>query len=144
MDTSSDSDLDLEQYVSVTDTDQASTEEQNYRKTLRGVCSYMGCTHIPDIDSTASSAEDNPFAAPKQIVGKVSANLHTDDWLCRKMDSLNLSLVQGYPSRSSETGGLQKDQFFKPSKSHAWWYGLHPSQCRPAGSVSFWHCDSAK
>ena len=51
---------DLDQDVSVTD--QASTEEQNYRETVR---SYMGWTHISDIDSTASSAEDNPFAAPK-------------------------------------------------------------------------------
>ena len=39
---------DLDQDISVTDTDQASTEEQNYRETVR---SYMGWTHIPDIDS---------------------------------------------------------------------------------------------
>ena len=98
---------DLDQGVSVTNTYQASTEEQNYRKTVHGVRSYMSWTHILDIDSTASSAEDNPFAAPKQQpVGKVSVNFPTDDWLCRKMDSLNLTLVQGYPFRSSETGGL--------------------------------------
>ena len=85
----------------------------------------MGWTHILDIDSTASSAEDNPFAAPKQQpVGKVSVNLPTDNWLYRKMDGLNLTLVQGYPSRSSETG-----------ESCAKWYRLHPSQDRSAGSV---------
>ena len=62
---------DLEQDTSVTDTGQASTEEQNYRETMRGVCSYMGRTHIPDIDNQTSSAEDNPFGAPKQQpVGK--------------------------------------------------------------------------
>ena len=60
------------------------------------------------------------------------------------MDDLNLILTQGYPSRSSETGGLQRDQFVKHSKSHAKWYGLHPNQDRLASSVSFWHCDSAK
>ena len=137
--------LDLDQDISVTDTDQASTEEQNYRETIRGVRSYMGWTHIPDIDSSASGTEDNPSAAPKQQpVGKVSVNLPTDNWLCRKTDSLNLTLVQGYQFRSSETGGLQRDQFVKPSKSHAKWYGLHPNQDRPASSVSFWHCDSAK
>ena len=86
--------LDLELDVCVTDTDQASTEEQNYRETMRGVRSYMGWTHIPDIDANTSSAEDNPFAALKQQpVGKMSLNLPTDDWLCRKMDGLNLTLV---------------------------------------------------
>ena len=60
------------------------------------------------------------------------------------MDGLNLTLTQGYPSRSSETGGLQRDQFVKHIKSHAKWYGLHPNQDRLAGSVSFWYCDSAK
>ena len=53
------------------------------------------------------------------------------------------SLVQGYPSKSSESGGLQRDHFVKPAKSQVKWYGLHPSQDKPAGSVS-WHCDVAK
>ena len=45
-----------------------------------GVCSYMGWTLIPDIDSAASSAEDNLFAVPKQQpVGKVNVNLPMDD-----------------------------------------------------------------
>ena len=105
----------------------------------------MGWTNILDIDSTVFSAEDNPFAAPKQQpVGKVSVNLPKENWICRKMDSLNLILVQGYPSKSSETVDLQRDQFVTPSKYHAKLYGLHPSQARPAGLVSFWHCDSAK
>ena len=29
------------------------------------------------------------------------------------MDGMSLTLNQGYPSRSSEAGGLQKDQFVK-------------------------------
>ena len=161
MDTSSDSDsvvhelpsgqaeegklLDLGQDISVTDTNQASTEEQNYRETMHGVRSYMGWTYIPDMDSAVSSDEDTPFAAPKQQpVGKISVDFPTGDWLYRKMDNLNLTFVQGYPSRNSEAGGLQMDHFVKPSKSHAKWYGVHPNQDRPAGSVSFWHCDSAK
>ena len=60
------------------------------------------------------------------------------------MDSLNLTLVQGYPSRSSEVGGLQRDRFVRLAKSHVKWYGLHPNQDRPAGSVSFLQGDSAK
>ena len=81
-----------------------------------------------------------PFAALRQQpVGKVSVNLPTDDWVCRKMDGLNLTLKQGYPSRSSKAGDLQRDQFVKHNKSQTKWYGLHPSQDKP-----FWHCDSAK
>ena len=34
--------LDPEQDTSVNDPDQSSTEEQNYRETMHGVCSYMG------------------------------------------------------------------------------------------------------
>ena len=105
----------------------------------------MGWTHIPDIDANTSSADDNPFAAPKQQpVGRVSVNLPTDDLMCRKMDSLNLTFTQGYQSRSSEGGGLQRDQFVKHSKSRAKWYRLHPKQVRLASSMSFWHSDSAK
>ena len=55
---------DLDQDVSVTDTDQATSDEQNYF--WHGIRSFMGWTHIPDIDSATSSAEDNLFAAPKQ------------------------------------------------------------------------------
>ena len=136
---------DLDQDISLTDTGQTSTKEQHYRETMRGVSSYMCWIHILDIDANTSSADDNPFAAPKQQpVGKVGVNLSTDDWLCREMDGLNLTLTQGYPSRSSETGGLQRDQFVKHSKSHAKWYWLHPNKDRLAGSVSFWHCYSAK
>ena len=55
----------------------------------------MGWSHIPDVDSALSSAEDNLFAAPKQQpTGKISVNLPTDDWLCHKMDRLNLTLVR--------------------------------------------------
>ena len=80
----------------------------------------------------------------QQLTGKISMNLPTDDWLCRKMDRLNVTLTHGYPSRGPEAGGLQRDQFVKPAKSQVKWYGLHPSQDKPAGSVSFWHSESAK
>ena len=105
----------------------------------------MGWSHVPDVDSTLAISEDNPFAAPKQQpAGKISVQLPTDDWLCRKMDRLNLTLTQGYPSKGSDAGGLQRDWFIKASKSQWKWYGLHPNQNKPTGSVSFWHCDTAK
>ena len=51
------------------DPDQILSEEQNYRETLRGVHSYMGWNQIPDIESTASTGEDNPFAGPRSEPG---------------------------------------------------------------------------
>ena len=68
--------------------------------------------------NSTSSADDNPFAAPKQQpLGKISVKLPTDEWLCKKMDKVNITLVEGYPSRASEASDLQKDQFVKVSKS---------------------------
>ena len=130
---------------SLSDVDQPPSEEQTYRETMRGIRAYMNWNHIPDMDTTLASSEDNPFAAPKiQPAGKISVQLPTDDWLCRKMDRLNLTLTQGYPAKGSEPGGLQRDQFIKPTKSQGKWYGLHPNQDKLAGAVSFWHSDNAK
>ena len=39
---------------------------------------------------------------------------------------------------------FKRDQFIKASKSQGKWYGLHPNQNKPTGSVSFWHCDTSK
>ena len=105
------------------------SDEQTYRETMRGIRSSMGWMDIPDIDSSAAKSEDNPFAGPKlQQPGKVSVQLPTDEWLCRKLSKLNLTVVEGYPSRSSETGGLQKDQFIKPARPQAKCYRFHSDQ----------------
>ena len=52
---------------------------------------------------------------------------------------LNLTLVEGYPSHSSEAGGLLKDQFVQPGKSQSKWYGLYSDQHKTSSSgVSSW------
>ena len=66
--------------ATITDPDQSLSEEQSYRETMRGIWPYMGWTHIQDIDPTAGSSDDNPFAGPKrQTPGKVSVQLPTDE-----------------------------------------------------------------
>ena len=86
-----------EQDATITDPDQSLSEEQSYRETTRGIRSYMGWTHIPDIDSNAGTSDDNPFAGTKlQTPGKVSVQVPTDEWLCHKLSKLNLTLVDGY------------------------------------------------
>ena len=81
------------------DPDQPVSEEQNYSDTMQGICSFMGWSHIPEMDSAASTSDDNPFAGPKTVApGKVSVKMPTEDWLCRKLARLNVTLVEGYPS----------------------------------------------
>ena len=106
----------------------------------------MGWTHIPDIDSNVGTSDDNLFAGPKlQAPGKVLVQLPTDEWLCRKLSKLNLTLVEGYPSRGAEAGGLQNDKFVKPPKSQAKWYGFHSDQkSDTSDTVSTWNTDSSK
>ena len=102
----------------------------------------MSWENIPDIDSGTTTSEDNPFAGPKlHTPGKVSVNLPTDEWPCRKMSKLNITLVQGYPTRTSEAGGLLRDQFVRPPK----WYGFHANPKKDSDqSVSSWHTGSSK
>ena len=110
----SDQDLDVTD-VTAANPDQTLSEEQNYRETMRGIRSFMGWSHIPDMDTAASTPDDNPFAGPKaQLAGKVSVAMLTDEWLCSKMGKLNITLTEGYPLCSSEAGGLLKDQFVCP------------------------------
>ena len=132
--------------VNLSDQEQSLSEEQSYRETMRGIRSYMGWDHTPDIDSGTTTSEDNPFAGPKpHAPGKVSINLPTDEWLCRKMAKLNITLTQGYPSRTSEAGGLQRDQFVRPPKSQQKWYGFHSNpKTDTEQSVSSWHTSSSK
>ena len=49
----------------------------------------MGWSNTPDMDRTSNQSNDNPFAGPKTPVP-------------RKLSRLNIPVVEGYPSRSSE------------------------------------------
>ena len=132
--------------ATVTDPDHSPSEEQSYRETMRGTRSFMGWTHITHMDTTTGSSEDNPFAGPKlQTPGKISVHLPTDKWLCRKLSKLNLTLTDGYPFRSAEAGGLQRDQFLKPPRSRAKWYGCQPQQkSDTTETLTSWSTDSSK
>ena len=121
---------------SVIDQDQPVSEEQNYRDTMQGIRSYMGWTHIPEVDSFTTTAEDNPFAGPKAITpGKVSVKMPTEEWLYKKLSKLNLTLSEGYPSRGWEAGGLAKDVFLRPPHSQSKWYRLHTEQKTDSSKV---------
>ena len=134
-----------DQEANLSDHEQSLSEEQSYWETMRGIHSYMNWDHIPDINSGATTSEDNPFAGSKlHTPGKVSVNLPTDEWLCRKMLKLNITLVQGYPTHTSEAGGLLRDQFVWPPKSQQKWYGFHANPKKDSDqAVSSWHAGSS-
>ena len=78
---------------------------------MRGIMLYMGWSQISTLDTATSAADEGLFSGPKQqSVDKISLNILTDEMLCKKLDKLNVTLVKGYPSRSSEAQGLLKDQ----------------------------------
>ena len=47
--------------IDTRDSDQAISEDQNYRETVRGVCAFMGWTHISDVEYSPASRTDNPW-----------------------------------------------------------------------------------
>ena len=107
--------------VPETNTDQDLSEDANYRETLRGVRSFMGWHQIPDYDTSAASMDDNPFAGSRvKTTGKVSVKLPVDEWLCKKLEKLNITIAEGYPSRNTETSGLLRDQFVKTPRTSKW------------------------
>ena len=130
---------------SIIDQDHPVSEEQNYWDTMQGIRSYMGWSHIPEVDNTTATSDDNPFAGPKTVTpGKVSVRMPTEEWLCKKLGKLNLTLAEGYPSRGSEAGGLAKDVFIRTPRSQSKWYGLHTDQKTDSSKVSSWHTDAVK
>ena len=121
------------------------SEEQTYRETMKGIREYMGWSDIPEMESANTGSEDNPFSGPKAVTpGKVSIQMPTEDWLCKKMKKMNVTLVEGYPSRSSEAGGLLMDQFLRTAKSQSRWYGLATDHKADPAAVSGWSTDSSK
>ena len=100
-------------------------EEMNYRETVRAVRAFLGWSHIPDFEYSATDGDrsDNPWKGkhPRKT-RKISVELPADDWLCHKMEKLNTRVAEGYPSRSQESAGLKVDQFVRTPKSQAKWY----------------------
>ena len=120
-------DPDDQQDSDPSDTDRILSEDQNYRETVRGIRAFMGWTHIPDQEYSPTSRTDNPWTGHRsQPVGKVSVLLPPEDWLCKKLENMNLVLIEGYPSNSSEPGGLHMDQFLHPPSPKAAGMGYIP------------------
>ena len=58
--------------MTATEPDQALFAEHTYRETMRGIRSYMGWSEIPDMDSSNTASDDNPFSGPKSSCAQKS------------------------------------------------------------------------
>ena len=111
----------------------------------------MGWNHIPvfEADFSEPDKSNNPWKgkAPRRPA-RVSVAMPPDDWLCQKLERLNTTVAEGYPSRSQDSSGLKKDQFIKMPKSQARWYQMHTlkpdTTPRPGKSVFSWRNTEAK
>ena len=127
------------------------TEEMSYRETVRSVRSYMGWHHIPTFETNYSEPDksNNPWKGknPRKPT-RVSVAMPLDDWLCQKLERLNLTAVEGYPSRSQDSAGRKRDQFIKVPKSLSKWYTMHllkpDGPHRPGRTVFNWRNTEAK
>ena len=111
----------------------------------------MGWNHIPffEADFGEPDKSNNPWKGkvPKRPA-HVSVAMPLDDWLCQKLERLNTTVAEGYPSRSRDSGRLKKDQYIKMPKTQAHWYQMHTirpdTPHRPGKSVFSWRHTEAK
>ena len=124
------------------------TKDMNYRETVRSVRSFMGWNHILvfEADFGEPDKSNNPWKG--KVPARVFVAMPPDDWLCQKLERLNTTVAEGYPSRSQDSGGLKKDQFIKMPKSQACWYQMHTikpdTPHHPGKSVFSWRNTEAK
>ena len=127
------------------------TEDMSYRETVRSVRAFMGWHHIPAFETDFSEPDksNNPWKGKNtRKPTRISVAMPPDDWLCQKLERLNLTVAEGYPSRSQDSAGLRRDQFIKVPKSQEKWYKMHLIKTdgphRPGRSVFNWRNTEAK
>ena len=133
--------------LSESDTDKPDkNEEMSYRETVRSIRAFMGWNFIPDFELEYSDPDksNNPWRGKNpKTSSKVSVAMPADDWLCHKLERINLTVAEGYPSRSQEAGGLRTDQLIRTPKPQDKWYPMH--KLKTDGPQLFnWHGSEAK
>ena len=89
--------------------------------------------------------DDNPFAGSRvKTTGKVSVKLPVDEWLCKKLEKLNVTIAEGYPSRNTETSGLLRDQFVKTPRTSKWYDMQAVRKDTSTQAVGDWSPEPAK
>ena len=52
-------------------------------------------------------------------MGNVSVDLPVKDWLCHKLEIMNVTAICGYLNKANQSGGFHSDQSLKPPKPQA-------------------------
>ena len=107
---------------------QQQTEDMTFRETVRSVRSFMGWDDIPVFESDLSEPDkSNNLWRSKhpRKPARISVAMLPDDWLCQKLEKLNTTVAEGYPSKAQDSASLKKDQFIKIPKSQSRWYQMH-------------------
>ena len=93
---------------------QEQTEDLTFRETVRSIRSFMGWDYIPVFESDLAEPDksNNPWRGkhPRKPA-RISVAMPPDDWLCQKLEKLNTTVAEGYPSRAQDAAGLKKDHF---------------------------------
>ena len=103
------------------------------------------CDHIPVFESNVAAPDtpNNPWKGkhPKKQA-RISVAMPPDDWLCQKLERLNTTVAEGYPSRAQDSAGLKREQFVKIPKSQSRWYQMHTIKLegphRPGKNLFSW------
>ena len=130
---------------------QEQTEDLTFRETVRSIRSFMGWDYIPVFESDLAEPDksNNPWRGkhPRKPA-RISVAMPPDDWLCQKLEKLNTTVAEGYPSRAQDAAGLKKDQFVKIPKSQSRWYQMYTVRQegphRPGKNLFSWTGSEAK
>ena len=85
---------------------QEHTEEMTFHETVRSVRSFMGWDYIPVFENGLSepNKSNNPWRGkhPRKPT-RISVAMPPDDWVCQKLEKLNTTVAEGYPSIGHRT-----------------------------------------
>ena len=134
-----------------TDTDKPERNEMIYRETVRSIRAFMSWNFIPDFELEYSDPDksNNPWRGKNpKASSKISVEMPADDWLCQNLETLILTVAEGYPSRGQEAGGLHTDQFIRTPKPQDKWYPIHKLKTdgphRSGRKLFNWHGSEVK
>ena len=129
---------------------QDQTEYMTYRATVRSNRSFMNWNHIAVYENDLSEPEsNNPWKGKNpRKPARISVAMLPDEWLCQKLEKLNTTLAEGYPSRAQDSAGLKCDKFVKIQKNQSRWYQMHTLKPegphRPGKNLLSWTGSEAK
>ena len=126
-------------------------EEMSYREMVRSIRAFMGWNFIPDFELEYSDPDksNNPWHGKNpRSTSKVSVAMPADDWLCQKLERINLTAAEAYPSRGQEAGGLRTNQFIRTPKPQDKLYPMNKLKTdgphRLGRKLFNWHSSEAK